>query len=160
MKRFMEKIKSFFTGPEKATHIGYFIGITICLAMAIFLISTLDKTPASESDFKELEDQITAIQQTPVLLFQTDCEIDIEEEIIEVRLENEECILTVEFNQEFEILLREKTDLADGWKLGAVLTSIICLGFIYPLAECIRGIIIIIEDVSSSIKRRKKSKSK
>lgn len=158
MKRFMEKIKSFFTGPEKATHIGYFIGITICLAMAIFLISTLDKTPASESDFKELEDQITAIQQTPALLFQTDCEIEVADKIITVKLESEECGLTAKFNQDFEILSTKKIDSSDGWKVGAVLVSIICLGFIYPLSECIRGIIIIIEDVSTSIKRRKKSK--
>lgn len=157
MKRFWKKIKSFFTGFEKETHIGYFLGISICLVTAIFLISTLDKTPASESDFKELETQITAIQQIPALLFQTDCEIDVADKIITVKLENEECTLTAKFNQDFEIVSTEKIDSADGWKLGAVLASIICLGFIYPLAECIRGIIIIIEDVSAAIKRRKKS---
>ena len=158
IKRFWKKIKSFFTGPEKAEHIGYFVGMVTWIILSITIISIADKTPASEADFKELESEIIAIQENPILVFKTDCEVDVEDEIITVNLENKECSLTVEFDSNFEIISTEKFDLAEKWWIPVIFFCLISFTLAYYLSEGVIRIVTIIEDVSTSIKKRKKLK--
>ena len=48
-------------------------------------------------------------------------------------------------------------DIAEDWWIPVIFFCLISLALAYYLSEGIRGIVTIIEDVSASIKRRKKS---
>ena len=101
--------------------IGISLGAITSLLVCVLLFVSLDKVPATPFDYEQMENQVIAIQQNHDLLFKTNCNIEINNEVITVNFENDECKLIVEFDQNFEILSTSKEDNCWFWlsALGA-----------------------------------------
>ena len=95
---------------EKEEKIGFAIGGIIGIIVTISIFGFIDKVPATTSDYEQMEKQVIAIQQDPELLFKTDCNIYINNEVITVNFENDECKLTAQYDQNFEVLSISKDD--------------------------------------------------
>ena len=87
-------------------------------------IST-DTVPATPMDYEQLEKQVNAIQQDSDILLKTDCDINIKDEIITVKLENDECKLTAKYDENFKVLSISKEDKCMFWVWALVIVLII-----------------------------------
>lgn len=117
--------------------IGGLLGVIV--GIAVFL--HIDKVPATQQDYQLLEQQAINIQQNPKLLFETNCNISINNELITVRLENEECKIYVKYNKNFEILSYSKNDNYTFLLLALVISLIIGIG-VYSLTAFILVMVI------------------
>ena len=97
--------------------ISALIGIVIFISVFV----TADKVPATSSDYKELKDQLEAIEQNPDSLLKTDCNIDIAGEVITVSLENEQCKMIAKYNKDFKLLSSSPKDKAMFWGIAVIL---------------------------------------
>lgn len=105
--------------------VGFAISGLVGIALTIMMFVYTDKVPATSSDYEQLEDQVNVIQQNPDLLLETDCNININGEIITVEFENNECKMTAKYDKDFEILSTSKEDKSMFWLLALVLALII-----------------------------------
>ena len=105
--------------------IGYIIGSIIGIAIGIMFFVPIDKTPATTVNYEPLEEQMTAIQQNPDLLLNTNCNISISNDIITVIFSNDECKLTVQYDKDFGILSTSKTDNYTFWLLALVIAVLV-----------------------------------
>lgn len=115
MKRCFKWLINWFTKLEKEDRIGYVIGGIISIILAISIFATIDKVPATPSDYEPMEKQAMAIQKDPDLLFSTNCNIYINDEVITVDFENYECKLTAQYDKNFELLSISKYDNYTFW---------------------------------------------
>lgn len=76
-------------------------------------------------DYEQLEKQVNAIQQDSDILLKTDCDINIKDEIITVKLENDECKLTAKYDENFKVLSISKEDKCMFWVWALVIVLII-----------------------------------
>jgi len=67
MKRCFKWLINWFTKLEKEDRIGYVIGGIISIILAISIFATIDKVPATPSDYEPMEKQAMAIQKDPDL---------------------------------------------------------------------------------------------
>lgn len=134
MKRFFRSLIDGFVCwvrmLEKQEKIAYAIGAIIGILGAILLFVYIDKVPATETDYAPFENQAIAAQKNPELLFETDCNITVNNGIVTVYFENEECKVTAQYNQDFELLSISKEN-GDNYIFGlwAFLLALI-VGFV------------------------------
>lgn len=146
--KFNKKVKQMSKEEIMANTISVIIGVII--ALTIFL--TFDKVPATMTDYEPLEKQELLIQQNPELLLKTNCNINVNNDIITVTLENSECEINVQYNQNFEVLSTSKKDKCMYWMLAFMISAVI--GFwIYAISFLIiYSIINFIEFLYNKIK--------
>lgn len=132
MKRCFKWLINWFTklGKKERREVvidGIIDIISIIIAISIFV--AIDKVPATPSDYEPMEKQVMAIQQDPDLLFSTNCNIYINDEVITVDFENYECKLTAQYDKNFELLSISKYDNYTFWlfALGIALFIGVCL---------------------------------
>jgi len=138
MKRCFKWLINWFTRwvskMRKEEKIGFAISGLIAPIVAISLFVSIDKVPATTFDYEQMEKQVIAIQQNHDLLFKTDCNIYINNEVITVNLKNDECQLSVQFNQNFEVLSTSRIDNYICWLFALAIALnvgivIYCIGF-------------------------------
>lgn len=138
MKRCFTWIVNWFTQwvhkMEIEERIGFAIGAIIGIVVGITLFVSIDKTPATAINYEPLEKQMTAIQQNPDLLLKTNCNISISDDVITVSFSNDECKLTVQYNENFGVLSTSKTDNYTFW-LWALELAVLIGFFIYVVAS-------------------------
>lgn len=110
MKRFIKWFRQWVSIMDKEEKIGFSMGAVIGLLVCIFLFLSIDKVPATASDYELMEKQVIAIEQNPDLLYKTDCNITVNNEIITVSLMNDECKLIAKYNRNFELLSTQKEE--------------------------------------------------
>lgn len=113
--------------------IGFAIAGVIGIVVGIALFVSVGKVPATAIDYEPLEKQMSAIQQNPDLLLKTNCNISITDDVITVSFSNDECTLTVKYDQNFEVLSTSKTDNYMFWLLALGLAVLIGY-FVYAVA--------------------------
>ena len=116
--------------------IGFAIGALVSVVVGITCFVSIDKVPATAIDYETLENQMNAIQQNPDVLFKTNCNIYINDDVITVNFMNDECSMTVQYDQNFEVLSTSKADNYTFWlyALGiAVLAGVCVYGVIFFL---------------------------
>ena len=92
-------------------------------------------------DYQSLEQQAINVQQNPELLLETNCNINIDDEVITIRFENDECKVYAEYNKNFEMLSYSKEDNYIFW-VWAFLIALLCGIFTYVLGAFILTILI------------------
>lgn len=118
--KFAKKVKKMSKEEIIVNTISIIIGVII--ALTVFL--TFDKVPATMADYEPLEKQELLIQQNPELLLKTNCNINVNNDIITVTLENSECEINVQYNQNFEVLSTSKKDKGMSWILAFVISAV------------------------------------
>ena len=104
------------------------------------------------ADYEPLEKQELLIQQNPELLLKTNCNINVNNDIITVTLENSECEINVQYNQNFEVLSTSKKDKCMSWILAFVISAVTAF-WIYVISFwVIYSIIIFMEFLYNKIK--------
>ncbi len=107
--------KQWFNKLDFEEKIGFFVGVIIGVVVGIIIFLNIDEVPATEIDYKELEDKVIAIQENPELLFEMDCDISIKDDVITVTIENNECSLTVQYLQNFKTAYISGKDNSIPW---------------------------------------------
>lgn len=112
MKWCLNRIAGFFKKLGLELTIGLITGVIAATAFFILPFAVIDTTPATQADYEELESQLAAIQQDPDLLLKTHGKIFVKDDGITVTVMNEECEVSADFNQDYEILSTTRTDYA------------------------------------------------
>lgn len=110
MKRFIKRARQRVNKMITEEKIGFALGTIIGLFVCICVFISIDKVPATASDYEPIEKQVIAIQYNPNLLYETDCNITVNKEIITVSFTNAECKLTAQYNKNFELLSIQKEE--------------------------------------------------
>ena len=128
MKRCIRWLISWFTqwvGKMRwEEKIGITLGVITSIVIGIMLFVSSDTTPATPMDYKPLEKQITAVQQNPHLLFETNCNIKVEDEVTTVFLENEECSITAKYDKNLKIISTSKADKSTPLPIAVILIGL------------------------------------
>lgn len=133
----------------------------LCIPLSIILFIYTDKVPATPTDYEQLEEQVYALQQNPDLLLEIDgnINININDKIITIEFENDECKITAKYDKNFEILSLSKKDKSHFWLLALGGWLIVCCFAIYsigwPLTIVILFLEIAVERIVKWIKRLK-----
>lgn len=143
--------------------IGFAIGGVIGIVVSIALFVSVNKVLATAIDYEPLEKQMSAIQQNPDLLLKTNCNISITDDVITVIFSNDECKLTVKYDQSFEVLSTSKTDQYMFWLLALGLAVLIGC-FVYAVAAILLTIAVFLiemlwEFIYNKLKSIKSKKS-
>ena len=125
--------------------VGFAISGLVGIALAIMMFVYADKVPATPSDYEQLEDQVNVIQQNPDLLLETDCNININGEIITVEFENDECKMTAKYDKDFEVLSTSKEDKSMFWLWALVLGLIVGGAEIYFVGWLLSLVILLLK---------------
>ena len=87
MKRCIKWLINWFTQwVEKMSwfeRVGFALGGVLGIVIGIMFFVSIDKVPATSADYQQLEEQTIYVQQSPESLLETNCNIDINDEIIE-----------------------------------------------------------------------------
>ena len=169
MKRFFKSFINGFTSwykpLEKFEKVAYTIGLVLGICSFLLFFITIDKVPATASDYEPFENQAIAAQQNPEILFEKDCNININGDIITVVFSNDECNVTAEYNQNFELLSisKENSEYYMFWLWALILTLV--LGFVIGclsavLIALITGLLLELFDYIRNKRKTIKSNSK
>lgn len=158
MKRMIKKVIDWLINRydwEKI--VGFAISGVLGIAFAIIVFVSIDKEPATLSDYENLEEQMNTIQQNPDLLLETDRNINVNSGVITVEFENDECKMTAKYDKDFEVLSTSKEDKSIFWvyALGIALifgAIIVWVGG-WILAILILGIEILVSEIGKSIQK-------
>lgn len=90
--------------------IGFLFGAVVGLVIGIMLFVSIDTVPATPMDYKPLEEQMTAVQQNPQLLLETNCNVEVEEDMVTVLFRNDECSITAKYDKELKLISCSKAD--------------------------------------------------
>lgn len=114
MKRYAKIVKNWFfcliTRKDWKEIITTAISILLVIAFVIFFYVETDTVPATQQDYEQLEKKAYSVEQNPDLLLKTDCNINVNGKVITVKFENNECILTAEYDKNFNILSTYRED--------------------------------------------------
>ena len=91
IKWLIDKLKNLLWESEGEQVVGFAISGLLGIVLALMFFVSIDKVPATPSDYEQLEKQVNVIQQNPDLLLDTNCTINVNNEIITVVFENDEC---------------------------------------------------------------------
>lgn len=138
MKRFFMWIVNRFTKwvhemiiEEKMV---FFLSTIVGIVVGVMFFVSVDKTPATAVDYEPLERQMETIEQNPDLLFKTECNISINDDVITATFSNDECKLTVQYDENFRVLSTCKTDNYIFWPWALVISALIGC-FIYVVVS-------------------------
>ncbi len=165
MKRCFSWILNCFTQWVKRKTIeeiiGYAIGAIIGIGVGISLFVYIDKVPATAADYEIMEKQMTAIQQNPSLLFKTNCNISIKDDVITVKFSNGKCAMAVQYDQNFKILSTSKEDYHSPWPFALLLTGVLGAIVYVAAASLITIVVLLLETFwKRTFKKSKAIKSK
>ena len=121
--------------------IGFVLGGLLGIVIGIITLVSIDKVPATPMDYQSLEQQAINVQQNPELLLETNCNINIDDEVITIRFENDECKVYAEYNKNFEMLSYSKEDNYIFW-VWAFLFALLCGILTYALGGFILTVLI------------------
>lgn len=160
MKRCIEWISSWFVqwvekmSPEKK--IGSFLGAVTGLIIGIMVFGTLNTTPATAMDYKLLGEQMVAVQQSPLLLFQMNCDVETRDEMITVSMSNDKCWIIAKYDKDFEILSFSKGDTAVVLPpiLAVIVAVIAGVAFYVLFAPCYVAVIYKVENMWKFIRNK------
>lgn len=130
--------------------VGFVIAGLLGIVLGIMFYTTRDIVPATPMDYDQLEEQVNSIQQNPDLLLKTDCDINIKDEIITVKFENDECKITVKYDKNFEVLSTSKEDKSIFWVWSLVIALII-VGSVWYGGSAVVALIIVLLEVCVSL---------
>ena len=139
MKRCINWFTQWVKKMRHEEKIGFALGAIISVVVGVIWFVSIDKVPATANDYKTLENQMAAIQQNPDLLFKTNCNIYINDNVITVNFMNDECSMTVQYDQNFEVLSTSKADNYTFWLYA--LGEAVFIGFI---VYCIGSFLLIV----------------
>ena len=146
MKRCFNWFTQLVSEMGKGERIGLAIDGIICIILAISIFASIDKVPATPSDYEPMEKQVMAIQKDPNLLLSTNCNIYINNEVITVKFENDECKLTAQYNKNFEVLSISKYDNYTFWVVA--LGIALFIGFlVYVIVDLLITIVIFLLEI-------------
>lgn len=141
MKRCFKWLVNWFTQwARKMTwqeKVGFILGALLSIIIGIILFLSIDKEPATSEDYLFLEQQAINVQRNPELLLETNCNININDEIITVCFENHECKINAKYNKSFEMFSYSKEDnyMFWGWAF--------CIAFLIGIfAYCTAALIL------------------
>ena len=129
---------------------GFVIAGVLGIVLGIMFYINTDRVPATPMDYDQLEEQVNSIQQNPDLLLKTDCEINIKDEIITVKFENDECKITVKYDKNFEVLSTSKEDKSIFWVWPLVIALIIVV-FVWYAGYIVVTLIILLLELCVSL---------
>lgn len=119
MKRFFRKSICWFTQwVEKMNwqeKVGFAFGGLLGIILGIIVFVSIDKVPATPMDYQPLEQKAISVQQNPELLFETNCEINNNDEVITITFKNDKCKVCARYNKNFEMLSYTKEDNHTFW---------------------------------------------
>lgn len=121
--------------------VGFALGGLLGIVIGIIILVSIDKVPATPMDYQSLEQQAINVQQNPELLLETNCNINIDDEVITIRFENDECKVYAEYNKNFEMLSYSKEDNYIFW-VWAFLFALLCGILTYAVGGVILTVLI------------------
>lgn len=136
MKRCFRGLINWFTQWVRKMNwqekIGFVLGGLLGIATFIIVLVSIDKVPATPIDYESLEQQAINVQKNPELLLETNCSINIDDEVITITFENDECKVYAKYNKNLELLSYSKED---NYTLGvwAVCIAIVIGIWVYGL---------------------------
>ena len=137
--------------------LGIFILLTVAgVILWIASFKDIDTIPATTMDYQPLEEQAIAIQQNPQLLFKTNCEVEIDSDLITVTLENKNCKLITKYNKNFEIISSSKKDKSMALLLSFVVAFMELYGICIVIAILLSIYLFVFYLYSSRSKSSKK----
>jgi len=169
MKRFFKSFINGFTSwwkpLKKYEKVAYTIGLVLCICSFLLLFIATDKVPATASDYEPFEKQAIAAQENPEILFEKDCNINVNENNITVVFSNDECKVTAQYNQNFELLSisKENSENYIFWLFALILAlvfSFVIGGFSAILIAFITGLLLELFDYIRNKRKTIKSNSK
>lgn len=95
------------------------------IVVGVMFFVSIDITPVTSSDYESLENQMEDIEQNPNLLLKTKCNISISDDVITATFSNDECKLTVQYDEKFRVLTTCKTDNYIFWPWAFVISVLI-----------------------------------
>lgn len=123
--------------------VGFVIAGLLGIVLGIMFYTIIDIVPANPMDYDQLEEQINSIQQNPDLLLKTDGDINIKDEIITVKFENDECKITVKYDKNFEVLSTSKEDKSIFW-VWALASALFIVVFVWYAGFAVVVVIILL----------------
>lgn len=142
------------------------IGIVLGIVLCVKLYTTTDIVPATPNDYKQLEEEVNAIQQNPELLLETDHDdINIKDGIITIKFENDKCKITAKYDKNFKVVSTSKEDKSIFWVWPLALIQII-VGMVWYsgptivtiaiifLEDCVMFIDVFLKEIKNTIKER------
>ena len=142
-KWFIKWFKRWINDMSSIEKIIFAIAAIIGIIAGVLIFVATDVVPATTYDYAPLEEQAAGIEQNPSLLFSTDCDISVENKIITVTLENEECSLISKYDEHFNLLSTSKIDNSIHWLLALTL-SILSAFFIYGVGAYLIFLLILL----------------
>ena len=125
--------------------VGFAISGVVAIVLAIMLFVTIDKVPATPSDYENLEEQVNTIQQNPDLLLEKDYNINVNSGVITVEFWNDECKMTAKYDKDFEVLSTSKEDNSMFWLYALIIALIFGAGVFYIGGWILAILILLIE---------------
>ena len=136
--------------------VGFALGGILGVVIGVITLVSIDKVPATPTDYQLLEQQAINVQQNPELLLETNCNINIDDEVITIRFENDECKVYAKYNKNFEMLSYSKEDNYIFW-LWAFLLALLCGIFAYVSGAFILMILIYLVCIFIELIRKNKT---
>lgn len=159
MKRFIKWFREWVSPMDKGDKISLVMAAGIGLFVCIFLFVSTDIVPATASDYEPMEKQVIAIQQNPTLIYEKDCNITVNNDIITVSFINDECKLNARYNQNFELLStqKEEGDNYMAWWFALPVSILIGFAALEISAIILRVLINTLEELWKLICKKKHS---
>ena len=117
--------------------LGGIAGIVVC----VLLFLSIDKIPATQDDYLQLESYAVEIQQNPSLLFETNCAIKNSNDTVTICFENDECKVIAKYDQELKLISTSREDKSLFW-LWALLISLLVGIWVYCVGAFIFTVLI------------------
>ena len=150
IKWIISRIANWIDENSREELAGFVIAGLLGIVLGIMFYITTDRVPATPMDYDQLEEQVNSIHQNPDLLLKTDCEINIKDEIITVKFENDECKITVKYDKNFEVLSTSKEDKSIFWVWSLVIALIIVV-FVWYFGFVVVTLIILLLELCVSL---------
>lgn len=91
--------------------LGGIAGVVVC----VLLFLSIDKIPATQDDYLQLESYAVEIQQNPSLLFETNWAIKNSNDTVTICFENDECKVIEKYDQELKLISTSREDKSLFW---------------------------------------------
>lgn len=147
MKRFIKRIIKWFSEKDWEEKLAFIIGGILGLLLGTLTFVFIDKIPATPSDYAPMEKQINLIHEDPDFLFKSNCSIDVQDGIITVSFDNDECQMIVSYSQNFDIISEKKVDMSLPWYIALLISLCVFACFLTPIITSIIYFIIYLFEI-------------
>ena len=147
MKRFINRIIKWFSEKDWEDKLAFIIGGILGLILGTLTFVFIDKVPATPSDYAPMEKIMEKIHEDPDFLFKSNCSIDVQDGIITVSFNNDECQMIVSYNQNFDIISEKKVDMSLPWYIALLISLCVFAASLTPIITTIICLIIILFEI-------------